>query len=164
MSIFSQSVIHVISWNPAYYDEADSVKPHQYHFFIPILDFYNSQLSNDDYVTIGFGVSPFEYLLNRPFIDLDHPRNWLLYLPLFKLNSTDELLNYLEELDARYFLIPTEYYVFRDKYESALKNSTLFNLIETTEVFASNDGQIYRFKRLAQFSPLVLYVLERLPY
>jgi len=164
IAIFSQSARHVISWNPAYYDEADSVKHYENHFFIPILEFYNSRLSEDESVTIGFGVSPFEYLLKRSFIDLNHPRNWLLYLPLFKLNSTDELLNYLEELDARYFLIPTEKYVFRDKYDSALKNSTLFNLIETSKVFTRTDGQMYLFKRLAEFNPFVLYVLERLPY
>jgi len=161
--IFSQAIKYPKTWNLSFYDEADSVKPYAYHWDIPILDFYRSQLSNDDSTTIGFGVTPLQYFLERPFIDLNHPRNWLIYLPLFQELSTDELISYLESLDARYFLIPTENNDGRNRYEAALKNSTLFKLIDTSEVFTGNEGQMFYFERLAEFSPLVLYVLKRLP-
>jgi len=161
--IFSQAIKYPKTWNPSFYDEADSVKPYAYHWDIPILDFYRSRLSNDDSTTIGFGVTPLQYFLERPFIDLNHPRNWLIYLPLFQELSTDKLISYLESLDARYFLIPTENSGGRYRYEAALKNSTLFKLIETSEEFTGNEGQKFYFERLAEFSPSVLYVLKRLP-
>ena len=161
--IFIQAIKYPKTWNPSYYDKADSVKLYAYHWYIPIIDFYCSQLSDDDWVTIGFGVAPIQYFLERSFIDLDHPRNWLLYLPLFQETSTDALLNYLDSLNARYFLIPTETYNSRDRYEAALNTSILFKLISTSNVFTSTDGQRFFFERLAEFNPLVLYVLKRIP-
>lgn len=161
--IFIQAIKYPKTWNPSYYDEADSVKSYSNHWNIPIIEFYRSQLKYDTSTTIGFGVTPIQYFLERPFIDLNHPRNWLIYLPLFQELSTDELLSYLESLDARYFLIPTEIRGNRDRYESALKTSTLFKLIETSEVFTGSEGQMYFFERLADFQPFVLYVLTQLP-
>jgi len=161
--IFIQAIKYPKTWNPSYYDEADSVKSYSTHWYMPIIEYYRSQLNYDTSTTIGFGVTPIQYFLERPFIDLNHPRNWLIYLPLFQEISTDELLRYLESLDARYFLIPTEKSGSMDRYESALKNSTLFKLIETSEIFTGSKGQRFYFERLAEFSPLVLYVINQLP-
>lgn len=160
-AFFSQAVGNLKTPDPAYYDQADSVKPYINHWFIPVLDFYRSQLSNDNSTTIGFGVTPLQYFLRRPFIDLTYPRNWLIHLPLISSTSTDEIVGYLRRLDACYFLIPTEVYGTRDKYEAALKNSTLFRLIETSAVFAGN-GQIFSFEKLATFRPFELYTIKRL--
>ncbi|MFX0136551.1 MAG: hypothetical protein ACFFDN_23125, partial [Candidatus Hodarchaeota archaeon] len=96
--IFYQAIKYQKTWNPSYYDEADAVKSYDNHWFIPVLDFYDSQLRDDNYSTVGFGVMPLQYFLKRPFIDLNHPRNWLIYLPLFQSISIDSLLNYLEIL------------------------------------------------------------------
>lgn len=163
ITIFIQSIRYPKSWNPSYYDEVDSVKPYVNHWFIPILDFYRSRLSDDNYTTIGFGVTPLQYFLKRPFIDLNHPRNWLIYLPLFQELSTDKLLSYLDKLDIRYFLIPTEEYGHRDKYEFAIKNSTLFKLINTSTIVKNIDGQMFRFEKLASSIPFELYVLKFFP-
>ena len=161
--IFSQAIKYPNTWDPSYYDKADSVKSHTNHWYIPIIDFYRYQLNSGNSTTIGFGVTPIQYFLERPFIDLNHPRNWLLYLPLFQELSVDELLSYLDTLDARYFLIPSEIHGSRSRYEAALKKSTLFKLIETSEVFIGTDGKMYQLQRLAEFSPLVLYVLTQIP-
>ncbi len=161
--MFIQAIKYPTTWNPSYYDEADSVKSYSNHWHISIIEYYRSKLNNDDSTTIGFGVTPIQYFLERPFIDLNHPRNWLMYLPLFTEISSDELLSYLEGLDTRYFLIPSKKSTGWNRYESALKNSTLFNLIETSEVFTGSDGQMFRFKRLAEYRPFVLYGLTRLP-
>ena len=163
IAIFNQSIRYTKNWNPSYYDEADSVKTYANHWYIPILDLYRSRLNDNNSTTIGFGVTPLEYFLERPFIDLNHPRNWLAYLPLFQELSKDALISYLESLDARYFLIPTEEYHGRNRYEAALKNSTLFKLISTSEVFTGTDGQMHKFEKLAIFIPLELYVLKCFP-
>ena len=156
-----QAIKYPKTWNPSYYDEADSVKSYSNHWHIPIIEYYRSQLNYDTSITIGFGVNTIQYFLERPFIDLNHPRNWVTYLPLFQEISTKELLSYLESLNARYFLIPTENMGNRDRYEAALKTSTLFILIESSEVFTGSEGQMYKFEKLAEFSPLVLYVLTQ---
>ena len=149
--------LHPISWDPAFYDQADSVKPHMDHWYIPVIDYYRVGI-NDSYVTIGFGVTPFEYFLSRDFIDLNHPRNWIIHSPLILPISTDDLLDYLRNLNVRYFLIPQEGHFSRERYEAALVNSTLFQLIANSTVFSSF-GQQFQFQQLEALGPFELYAL-----
>jgi len=162
VTILSQVLKYPVKWDPAYYDEIDSIKPHGLHWHIPTIDLYRSQLSDDESITIGFGVNLFQYSLKRSFIDLNHPRNWLIYLPLLQSISTEELLSYLEKLNARYFLIPTKTHGARFRYESVLKNSTLFKQIATYSVITGSDGKMFKFERLGRLWIFDLYALTPL--
>jgi len=159
MMILGQAIRYPKIWNPAYYDKPDSVRIYTNHWCLDIIDFYNSQLVLDNSTTIGFGVTPLQYFFKRPFIDLINLRNWLIYLPLINPISTEELLQYLENLNVRYFLIPTELSGRRARYEDVLINSTLFKLISKSAIVTRNDGQVFHFKRIARFQLWDLYVL-----
>lgn len=150
-------------WDPAYYDEADSVKMYSDHGFTPPIDFYCSQLDESDSVSITFGTAPIRYFSNHTFIDLNHPRNWLIHLPLVRSDSVVDLVTYLQRSNIRYFLIPNEVRPERARYEGALETSTLFNLIEASAVVTTNDGQVFKFEKLAEFIPVDLYALTPLP-
>lgn len=162
--ILSKSVEFPKNWDPSYYDKADSIKSHTDNWHMPVIDFYRSQLGNDDSTTIGFGVTLLQYFLDRPFVDLVHPRNWLIYSPLLMPISDSELLLYLESFGARYFLIPTDIYVTRSTYDAASKNSTLFKLISTSAIVSTTEGQVFKFEKLAEFRSFELYVLNGLPH
>lgn len=161
--LFSQALRYVQTLNPSYFDEADSVRSYTSHWFIPVIEFYRSQLSEENSTTIGFGVTPLQQFLPRSFIDLTYPRNWLIHLPLVSPASEDEVLSYLHSVDASLFLIPTQDYPTRPKYEAVLRSSTLFKMISTSAVITGSDGQAFRFERLAQLRSFELHGIKRIP-
>jgi len=159
-TILNQVIKYPNTWDPAYYDKFDSIEPYGHHWHIPTIEFYFSRLSEDDSDTIGFGVSLFQFFLKRSFIDLNHPKNWLIYLPVLQSISNEKLLSYLEKLDIKYFLIPNEVHGGRFRYESVLENSTLFKLIETNAVIIGDDGEMFKFEKLDTLWIFDLYTLK----
>jgi len=159
LTMLNEAVKFTTTWDPSHYNKIDSIKYISYNWYIPVYDFYNSQLSGEKTTTIGFGITLFQFFLDRPFIDLNHPRNWLIYLPLLQPISSDELLVYLKIINANYFLIPTERYFSRNIYEAALKNSTLFKIIASSAIVEGSNGQKFKFEKLASFDPFDLYGL-----
>jgi len=161
--LFSQALGYVKTMDPSYFDEADSVKLYTDHWFIPVIEFYRSRLSGENSTTIGFGVTPLQQFLQRSFIDLAYPRNWLIHIILVSPAAEDEVLNYLHSINANLFLIPTQNYPTRPKYEAALINSTLFKTISTSAMITGSDGQAFRFERLAKLRSFDLYGLKLSP-
>jgi hypothetical protein len=150
------------TWDPAYYNQAASVTNYSNFEMANIILYFDSELSDRSEVTVSFASGPINYYL-QSVIRMDHPRNWITYLPLLQNLSKTELLSYLNDLNIRYFLIPNEPYPKRSRYERTLGTSTLFNLIESSEVFETSDGKYMKIRKLADFRLLDLYVLETIP-
>ena len=147
-------------WNPAYYDKAESVKVYQYHWYMPVIEFYNSKLKDDNAVTLVFGAGPLRYFLKHPFIELLHPRNLLIYPFIIQSDSEEEIIKKLEEFNIKYFLIPRENHFGRSRYEAILEESTLFKLVVNSAVIAKNDGQKFKFEKLRLLGPFDLYTIK----
>ncbi|MFX0135782.1 MAG: hypothetical protein ACFFDN_19220, partial [Candidatus Hodarchaeota archaeon] len=158
-SLFIQSLKYVNTYDPRYYDTAYSVENYANHWLIPVIEYYDSHMHDDVGVTIGFGVTSLKYFLKRSFIDLSHPRNWIIYLPLFQNMTGEEVLEYLDKFNIKFFLIPTKLYYTREIYEAALHYSTLFNLIEKNATITHDDSQIFKFKKIEELGAFNLYTI-----
>jgi len=160
--ILSEILVCIKTPDVSYFNELESVLLYVDTFeYVPVVVYYRSVLE-DNATTVGFGVTVLENFLDSRFIDLAHPRNWLLYLPLVSNVSSTYLLEYLKAHNIRYFLIPTKANIQRSKFEAALKTSTLFKAIINMCILVDAKGCRFYFIKLAEFIYFELYELAPL--
>jgi hypothetical protein len=152
------------SWDPLYYNQPESILEYAGNWYIEIIEYYQHNLNQNSYATLGMGVSPLTFFLNRTFIDLASDRNKIYFLDLLQQQDFDTLIRYLEKRNISYFLIPREDSGFMIKeFKATTKNSTLFNLITQSEPFTVQQLGNYSFIKIASFKIFDLYTLSKIP-
>jgi hypothetical protein len=152
------------SWNPDYHNQPESILDYSGDHFIEVIKYYQNNLNHDHATTLGMGVSPLDFMLNRPFIDLASDRNKIYFLDLLQEQDLEIVIQTLEKWNISYFLIPREDSGFRIREFTAIsKNSTLFTLIIRSERLSIPQLGNYEFIKLASFKLFDLYILKKIP-
>jgi len=115
-----------------------------WYYYPEVVNYYNENVT-DNGVTVGYFCNELITFSNRSVIDLFNP---VYGMPIYTIvNSSDEteILNRLEELNVRYFLVPNKGTYFYPYYEGLINNTAFGNIL-------SDNPQYYVLKSFVSFT------------